>query len=155
AAGALPERRAHGAGQHAGDGPRGGGVRMRVAVLMGSSAFVLAGCGHQTSSLREHAAHDLRGPNDEVRLLEKHREVRDVEGCGKRATYAWTGRTWVLQSPPSTGQQPPPVLVYQSPPPGVQPQYGQPQPQPQPQPQYLQQQPTPQAGAQPVQMQPV
>ena len=126
---------------------------MKSAIPIGVGALLLAGCGHQTSSLREHAAHDLQCPNDEVRLLEKHGEVRDVEGCGKRATYAWTGKTWVLQRP-SAGQQPPPVMVYQSPPPGAQPQYAQPQPQyVQPvQPQYVQ--PVPMQPAQPVPMQP-
>ncbi len=93
------------------------------------------GCaGGKNGSLRDRASHDLQCPRDDISVLEGGSQ-RDVEGCGRRATYTWTGHAWVPSSEqPTLGGQPPPgggypgqgQAPYGQPPYGQAP-YGQPQ----------------------------
>ena len=77
-------------------------------------ALALAGCGHAggNHALLDRAAHDLQCPREQISILEGGKE-RDVEGCGRRATYGWTGRSWVPadQQPTKYGQAGP-TIVY-------------------------------------------
>jgi hypothetical protein len=91
--------------------------------LVGALGLMSAlGCaGGKNGSLRDRASHDLQCPRDDISVLEGGSQ-RDVEGCGRRATYTWTGHAWVPSSEqPTLGGQPPPGGY-----PGQgQPQYGQ------------------------------
>ena len=77
--------------------------------------LLAAGCGHGGGSNRallDRAAHDLQCPRDSVSILESGK-LRDVEGCGRRTSYAWTGHAWVpADQQPTTYGQPGPAIVY-------------------------------------------
>jgi hypothetical protein len=78
--------------------------------------LLAAGCGgHGGGSNRyllDKATHDLQCPRDSITVMESGK-LRDVEGCGRRASYAWTGHAWVpSDQQPTTYGQPGPVIVY-------------------------------------------
>jgi len=82
-----------------------------VAFVSAASLFA-SGCGH-TGALREAASEDFNCPERDLHIRGGGR-TKDVEGCGQRATYRWTGRTWARESgasmsAPATVGGPPPV----------------------------------------------
>jgi hypothetical protein len=85
--------------------PKGGFV---LAVLL-----LAAGCGHAGNrALLDRASHDLQCPRDSIIVMQGGK-LRDVEGCGRRTSYAWTGRAWVpADQQPTTYGQPGPTIVY-------------------------------------------
>lgn len=103
---------------------------------LGLLSIVGCGAGGKNGALRDRASHDLQCPRDDISVLEGGSQ-RDVEGCGRRGSYTWTGHAWVpLNDQPTMGAQGAPNGAY-GPPPG-QGQYGQ-QPYGQPQQPYGQQ----------------
>jgi hypothetical protein len=56
---------------------------------------LLLGCAH-VGSLKEKAGRDLDCPSEKVQILNAGK-TREVEACGKHATYHWTGAHWVTQ----------------------------------------------------------
>lgn len=83
--------------------------------LFFAALLLAAGCGHGGGSNRallDRAAHDLQCPRDSITVMESGK-LRDVEGCGRRTSYAWTGHAWVpSDQQPTTYGQPGPVIVY-------------------------------------------
>ena len=83
--------------------------------LVFAALLLAAGCGHGGGSNRyllDRATHDLQCPRDSITVMESGK-LRDVEGCGRRASYAWTGHAWVpSDQQPTTFGQPGPVIVY-------------------------------------------
>jgi hypothetical protein len=81
-----------------------------VAVL----ALLVTGCAHAggNRALLDRAVHDLQCPRDSISVLEGGKQ-RDVEGCGRRATYGWSGHSWVpADQLPTTYGQAGPTIVY-------------------------------------------
>ncbi len=68
-------------------------MTLRIPLLAGLS--LLLGCAH-LGSLKEKAGRDLDCPSSEVKILNDGK-TRDVEACGKHATYHWTGAHWMSQ----------------------------------------------------------
>jgi hypothetical protein len=90
---------------------------------LGLLSVIGCGAGGKNGTLRDRASHDLQCPRDDLSVLEGGSQ-RDVEGCGRRATYTWTGHAWVPSNDqPTLGAQAAPNGAY-APPPG-QGQYGQ------------------------------
>jgi hypothetical protein len=92
---------------------------LALASLAGIAA---TGCGH-TGALREEASVDLNCPEHRIHIVGGGR-TKDVEGCGQRATYHWTGRTWTREGQPQGAPQqggPPRVTPAQPAPAGPQP----------------------------------
>ena len=82
--------------------------------LIGALALLVTGCAHARGNhaLLDRAVHDLQCPRDSISVLEGGKE-RDVEGCGRRATYGWSGRSWVpADQLPTTYGQAGPTIVY-------------------------------------------
>jgi hypothetical protein len=61
---------------------------------LGLLSAVACGGGGKNGALRDRASHDLQCPRDDISVLEGGSQ-RDVEGCGRRGTYTWTGHAWV------------------------------------------------------------
>jgi hypothetical protein len=83
--------------------------------LIGALALLVTGCAHGRGgnhALLDRAVHDLQCPRDSISVLEGGKQ-RDVEGCGRRATYGWSGRSWVpADQLPTTYGQSGPTIVY-------------------------------------------
>ncbi len=93
---------------------------------LGLLSVVGCGAGGKNGALRDRASHDLQCPRDDLSILEGGSQ-RDVEGCGRRGTYTWTGHAWVPSNDqPTLGAQAAPNGAYG--PPQGQGQYGQQQP---------------------------
>jgi len=84
--------------------------------VLGVPAALLMGCSH-IGALREAASGDLNCPESRIHIHGAGKS-RDVEGCGQRAVYHWTGRDWIRDGqaqqtgsyvPYQQPQQPPPV----------------------------------------------
>jgi hypothetical protein len=90
---------------------------------LGLLSVIGCGGGGRNGALRDRASHDLQCPRDNLSVLEGGRQ-RDVEGCGRRETYTWTGHAWVPSNEqPTLGAQAAPNGAY--PPPQGQAPYGQ------------------------------
>lgn len=61
---------------------------------LGLLSVVACGGGGKNGALRDRASHDLQCPRDDISVLEGGQQ-RDVEGCGRRGSYTWTGHAWV------------------------------------------------------------
>lgn len=88
-------------------------MRNRYQVA-GALALLVTGCAHAggNRALLDRAVHDLQCPRDSISVLEGGKQ-RDVEGCGRRATYAWSGHSWVpADQLPTTYGQAGPTIVY-------------------------------------------
>jgi hypothetical protein len=92
-------------------------MSMKKALVLGFALLGLVGCAH-TAQLKNQAAHDFHCSESEIVILNGGR-LRDVQGCGKKATYKWTGSVWVLYEDPNAPQQQvaqpagPPPVTYQ------------------------------------------
>jgi hypothetical protein len=72
----------------------------RYELIAAAGLSLLLGCAH-LSTLKEKAGHDLDCPSNQVKILNDGK-TRDVEACGKHATYHWTGAHWVAQDKTDT-----------------------------------------------------
>jgi hypothetical protein len=72
---------------------------MNVRFGIGIATVSLLGCTH-LGALKEKAGRDLSCSPDQVEILNAGK-TRDVEACGKRATYHWTGAHWMRQEKPT------------------------------------------------------
>jgi hypothetical protein len=82
--------------------------------LVGALALLVTGCAHAggNRALLDRAVHDLQCPRNSISVLEGGKE-RDVEGCGRRASYGWSGHSWVpADQLPTTYGQAGPTIVY-------------------------------------------
>lgn len=80
-------------------------------VGLAAASLLASGCGH-TGALREEASIDFNCPESRIHIHGGGR-TKDVEGCGQRGVYRWTGRNWVRedrgQQQPVTNAGPQPV----------------------------------------------
>ncbi len=83
-------------------------MTMRLGIAPVTASALLLGCAH-VGALKEKAGRDLGCPADQVEVLNDGK-TRDVEACGKRATYHWTGAHWMRQEtkPAEDKASPPP-----------------------------------------------
>jgi hypothetical protein len=79
--------------------------------FFGALALLAAGCHHGDKALLDLAAHDLQCPRDSIVTFEEGKHRRDVEGCGKRASYARQGKVWVSIDGEREVVQPTQVMV--------------------------------------------
>jgi hypothetical protein len=87
---------------------------MRNQIQIAGALALVTGCAHAggNRALLDKAVHDLQCPRDSISVLEGGKQ-RDVEGCGRRATYAWSGHSWVpADQLPTTYGQAGPTIVY-------------------------------------------
>ncbi len=95
-------------------------VLMR-AILVASFGVLAVGCGggaRLTTKLKEAASADLQCPKSQV-FISKTGKTRDVEACGKSATYKWDGDDWRMVS---NGAPPGQPVMKSGPPQGAPPQ---------------------------------
>ncbi len=84
---------------------------MKRFVLGVVAAGTLAGCAGPREIVRQRAAFDLTCPETGIATQHLPGGGMGAIGCGKKASYVWTGNAWALNSPISeTTEAPTPDL---------------------------------------------
>ncbi len=68
-------------------------ILLALAVLAALAIFAL-GCGARVGALKEAASADFNCPMSRIKVHSGGKSVRDVEGCGQRATYTVDDGEW-------------------------------------------------------------
>jgi hypothetical protein len=70
-----------------------------LALATGCSATQVHG-----DTLKSRAAFDLECSSAQLQVADLDDQTAGVRGCGRRATYIWTGTTWVMNGASSADE---------------------------------------------------